>query len=192
MAQAAPDEQEHGAHNAQPQKHRDFSDGRDASVKKDDKEDDQPAGKSASLPVGEWMQILGIVGETDRSRSHRKRRLNQCLPDKKKRHQPPPTLGAVRFTQKNVGAARLRHRGSQFRPHKAIETSEKRSRKPGKKSLRAAHRLDDQRTDNERADPNDLDHVERYGLFEPEAALELRLGAAGASQLIERRHAQRE
>ena len=52
------------------------------------------------------------------------------------------------------------------------ERSEKRTTEPSQEALRAAHLADNDGADDKGADTDDLDHVERDGFFQAEAALE--------------------
>src|ERR1700722_5488336 len=117
------------------------------------------------------MKVSGIAREADGSRSDGERRLDEGLPDKEEGHQASPAAGAVGFAEEDVGAAGFGHGGAEFGPDEAIEGGQERAGKPGNEGLRAAHGFDDQRTDDERADADDLDHVERYGFLEAQAAL---------------------
>ena len=127
MTQAAPDKPQHRAHNSEPEQNRDFSDGRNAAIKKDDEKDNQSAGKGASLPAAERIEILGVIGETDRGGGDGERGLNQGLPNKEEGHEASPTRGAVSLTQKNVCTSRLRHGRAEFRPDKSIQSGEQRA-----------------------------------------------------------------
>src|SRR5690348_5004764 len=172
MACTSPDQPEKSADNARPEEDGDFADGGDAPIKQNDKEEDQTAGDGFGLQRGERMEISSVTSKTDGSRSDGKRSLHKSLPNEQERHQTAPTSGAVCFAQKDVGSACARHGCAQLRPDKGVECGQGRSSDPGDESLRPAHRFDHKRRDHERTDADNLDHVERYGLFEAEAALE--------------------
>ena len=63
---------------------------------------------------------------------------------------------------------------------------------PGDESLRSTHGFDDERTGDERADADDLDHVESDGFLQTQAAFELRLRRGRALGWRGLSHAQRE
>src|SRR5262249_54984881 len=69
--------------------------------------------------------------------------------------------------------ARLRHGSAEFAPDARIKRCNQCAGKPRDDRLWPAHRLDHQRTDHERSNANDLNHVERDGLFQPQSSLEL-------------------
>ena len=121
------------------------------------------------------MEVSGVTRKSDGSGSNGERRLDESLPDEEERHQASPAAGAVGFAEENVGAARLGHGGAEFGPDEAVERGEESAGEPGNEGLWAAHGFDDEGTDDERADADDLDHVEGDGFLEAEAALEGRL-----------------
>ncbi len=120
------------------------------------------------------VQISGIARKSNRRRGNGKRRLNKRLPHKQKRHQPAPAPRPVRFAKKNVRSARPWHRRAQLGPDESIERGQRSSRNPSDQSLRPAHRFDYQRGHDKWANAHNLDHVERDGLFQAQAALQSR------------------
>ena len=125
------------------------------------------------------MEITGVTREADGSGSDGERRLNKGLPDEEEGHQAAPAAGAVGFAKEDVGAAGFGHGGAEFGPDEAVERGEERAGEPGDEGLRAAHGFDDEGTDDERADADDLNHVEGDGFLEAEAALERFFFGAG-------------
>src|ERR1700675_1296381 len=115
------------------------------------------------------MEISGVARKADGSGSDGEGRLAEGLPDEEERHQASPAAGAVGFAKKDVGAAGFGHGGAEFGPDETIESGEERAGKPGDEGLRAAHGFDDEGADNERADADDLDPVQRDGFLEAEA-----------------------
>src|SRR5229473_984575 len=101
------------------------------------------------------MQISGVAREANGSGSDGKRRLNEGLPDEEERHQAPPAARAIGFAKEDVGAAGFGHGGAELGPDEAIERGEKSAGEPGDEGLRAAHGLDDEGADDERADAHD-------------------------------------
>ena len=175
VADATPDEPEHGAHNANPQEHRDFADRGDASVKKDYEKYDQATSKGFLLPPVKRIKKFGVILEADGSGRDRQRRLDQRLTDEKEGHETSPFLGAVGFAKKNVGAAGFGHCRAKFRPDERVEGGDEGAGEPGDQRLRPAHGFDDERTRDERADAHNLDHVEGDRFFQAETALQLKL-----------------
>src|SRR5260221_2442114 len=181
VANAAPDEPEHGADDTDPEEHGDFSDGGNFPVKKDHKKNYQAAGDGFGLPECKRMEISGIARETDGSGSDGERGLDKGLPDEEEGHQTSPAARAVGFAKEDIGAAGLGHGGAEFGPDEAIERGEKRASEPRDEGLRAAHSPDHEGNDDQRDQSEDLDHGKRYGIRHAEAALEggLRLGERG-------------
>ncbi len=120
----------------------------------------------------ERMEISSIAREADGSGSYGERGLDEGLPDEEEGHQASPAAGAVGFAKKHVGAAGFGHGGAEFGPDEAVERGKQRAGQPRDEGLRAAHGFDDQGADDERADADDLDHVQGDGFLEAEAALE--------------------
>src|SRR4029077_16737169 len=117
-------------------------------------------------------EVNGIIREAKRAGRNAERRLKQSLPDEEERHQASPAICAIGFAKKNITSAGLRHRSAEFGPDASIEQRENRSGHPGEDALRPAHRLDDERNHDERADPHHESHVEGGGLEKTEAAFE--------------------
>src|SRR4029077_13972810 len=117
-------------------------------------------------------EVNGIIREAKRAGRNAERRLKQSLPDEEERHQPPPAIRAVGFAEKDIASAGLRHRRAEFGPDASIEQGENCSSHPGENALRPAHRSDDERNHDERADPHHESHVEGGGLEKTEAAFE--------------------
>jgi len=138
------------------------------------------------------MEIAGVASEADGGGSDGERRLNEGLPDEEERHQASPAAGAVGFAKEDISAAGFGHGGAEFGPDEAVESGEKRAGEPGDEGLGAAHGFDDEGADDERANADDLDHVEGDGFLEAEAALEGRLGCAELGSWRGNGHAQRE
>ncbi len=172
VSRAAPDQPENGADNPDPQKKRNFSDGADAAIEQDNKNDHQRAGDRFFAVLPQRIQIRGVLRESDGAGGKAERSLNQRLPDKQKGHQAAHAVGSIRFPKKDVAAAGQGHGGTQLRPYEAVEQGEHGAGGPSKQALRSAHVLDDQGNDDEGSDADHLDHVERDGFFEAEAALE--------------------
>src|SRR5215472_191 len=172
VADAAPDEPEHGADDADPEEHGDFPNSGDFPVKENDEENHQAAGDDLGLPPIQGMKITRVTREADGGGSNGKRRLHKGLPDKEEGHEASPAAGAVGFAEKDISAAGLGHGGAEFGPDEAVERGEQRTGQPGDERLRAAHGFNDQRTDHERADAHDFNHVEGNGFLQAEAALE--------------------
>jgi hypothetical protein len=196
MTNATPNQPEHGADNADPEKHGNFANGLNSTIEKYYQKNDQAAGNAFGLPPREWMQITSITCKSNGSRSNRKRCLYKSLPDKQERHHAAPATGTVGFAKEDVGATGFRHCRAEFRPDKTVESSQRCASEPGNQCLRAAHGLNDKRTDHEGTDAYDFDHVERDSFFEAEAALQTNLGSAGGRRrihaILRSRHAWRE
>src|SRR5258706_6927839 len=123
------------------------------------------------------MEIASVAREADGGGSDGEWGLDKGLPDEEERHQASPAAGAIGFAEENVGAARFGHGGAEFGPDESVEGGEESAGEPGNEGLWAAHGFDDERTDDEGADADDLDHVEVDGFLEAEAALERRLSS---------------
>ena len=173
MRHSSPDQPQHRSNHARPQQHGNLPNRRNSPVQKHNQHQHQPAGNRFRFPFVQWMQIARVARKSNRSRRHRKWRLYKRLPHEQERHQPPPLVRSVRFAQKYVRPARLRHRRAQFAPDERVQRRNHRARQPRDHRLRPAHRLDHQRAHHERANPHYLNHVQRDGLFQPQPALQL-------------------
>ena len=154
-----------------PQRDGDRRDRRDAAVQQRDvdhadrgDEREQPARRQAG------PDVAGVLGEADVARRDLQRPAQHELPDEEKRHQPPERLAAERFAQIAERAARRRHRGAELAPHHAVADDDHERDDPAEHRLRAAERRHEQRDRDERTDPDHVDHVERRGLEQAEAA----------------------
>src|SRR5882724_5421922 len=131
VANAAPDEPEHGADDTDPEEHGDFSDGGNFPVEEDHKENYQAAGDGFGLPERKRMEISGIARETDGSGSDGERGLDKGLPDEEERHEASPAARAVGFAKEDIGATGFGHGGTEFGPDEAVESGEKSASEPG-------------------------------------------------------------
>src|SRR6267378_4724400 len=121
------------------------------------------------------MEIASVAREADGRGSDGERGLDESLPDEEEGHQTSPAAGTIGFAKEDVSAACFGHGGAEFGPDEAVEGGEESACEPGNEGLWAAHGFDDEGADHERADADDLDHVEGDGFLEAEAALEGRL-----------------
>ena len=94
------------------------------------------------------------------------------MPDEEEREEPAP-LGAVDLFEVAVAAARTGIRCAEFRPHHAVTEREQRAYDPSDHRLRPAHGGDDEWDGDERAHSDHIDHIQRGGSSERDAALEL-------------------
>src|ERR1700722_2723230 len=121
MRGAAPNEPEDVADNTHPQKKRDFSDGRDTTVKQNNEQDHEGAG-DGFLPIfAERVKVGRVLRKTNRARGKAQWSLNQRLPDEEEGHQAAHSARTVSFAKKNVAATRKRHGRAELRPHESIE-----------------------------------------------------------------------
>src|SRR6202022_3438847 len=116
------------------------------AIEQDDKKNYQSTGNGFRLQGCERMKIACITSETDGRGCNRQRGLHKRLPDEKEGHQVAPFTGPVAFAKENVGAARFRHCGPQFRPDKNAQSGKECAGQPGNQSLGTAHSLDDEGT----------------------------------------------
>ena len=98
------------------------------------------------------------------------------LPDKEKRDQLAQFFRSVDFTQIAVRTSRPRHGGSQFRPDQPVTDGKDRAQNPAQHGLWAAHGADDEGNSDERPHADHVDHVQRGGGAEADAADELVVG----------------
>src|SRR5262249_6634857 len=173
VADASPDEPQHGANHAGPEKNGDLSDRLDAAVQEDNQKNDQAARDRFGLPLGKRAKIAGIFGEANRSRSHGERSVYQGRQNEEERHEAAPFWRAVGLAKKNISTAGFGHSRAELRPNEAIESGEQPASEPGEQRLRTGHGFDDEGTRDERADAHDLDHVQGDGFFQAEAAFQL-------------------
>ncbi len=172
VRRAAPDQPENRADDADPQEKRNFSDGADAAIEQDHENDNQRTGHRFFAVLSQRIQIRSVLRESDGAGGKAERGLDERLPHEQEGHQAAHAAGAIRFPQEDVAAAGQGHGRAQLRPYKAIEQGEHGAGGPSKQALRAAHSLDDQGNDDEGADADHFDHVERDGFFEAKSALE--------------------
>src|SRR5258708_15900929 len=102
MRGAAPDEPQDGAHNTDPEKKRDFSDGSDAAIEQDHEQNHQGAGDSFLSILAKRAEAGGVLGKTEGARSATQRPLDPRLPDEKEKHHAAQPPAPVRFPNTNV------------------------------------------------------------------------------------------
>ena len=105
------------------------------------------------------------------------------MKDEEKGEEAPKFARAVRAgvnnAQEVVGATRLGHGRTKFGPDKSVAEREAGAEDPAEHGLRAAHRGEDQRQRDERADADHVEHVERDRAGQAEAAREGWRGSGG-------------
>ncbi len=126
-------------------------------------------------------EISRIVRQADAARCDGQRRAERKLPDEEKRQQAAQRIGAVDFFQVAIRAAGVGHGRAQFGPDQPIAEREDRAENPAQHGLRTAGGGDDQRQRDERPHADHVDHVQRGGFGQADAAdeLGLRLGNIG-------------
>src|SRR5260370_12821757 len=114
MRGATPDEPQNRAHNADPEKKRDFSDGSNAAIEQDHKQNYERAGDRFLSIFSKRVEIRSVLRETDGAGSEAQGSLNQRLPDEQEGHQSAHAAGAVGFAKENVATPGKRHSRAQF------------------------------------------------------------------------------
>ncbi len=173
MCDAAPDEPHDGGHHSHPDKNGNFSDRGNAPVEQNDQQNDQRAGNCFFLVRAQRHEIRQVLRKSDGRARHHQRRLNHRLPHKQKRHQPSPPLRPIRFLEERITSARQWQRRAELRPNAAVQQTEHRSRDPCEHRLRPRHQLNHQRRSYKRPNSHDVDHIQRSGFEQAEAAFEL-------------------
>src|SRR4029077_17233906 len=82
MRSAAPNEPQDRAHNADPEKKRDFSDGGNAAIEQDHEQNYERAGDRFLSIFSKRVEVGSVLRETDGAGSEAQGSLNQRLPDK--------------------------------------------------------------------------------------------------------------
>ncbi len=105
--------------------------------------------------------VRRVLRQPDAARGNRQRRAERELPDEQKRHQAAQLARAVNLGQVTIRAAGAGHRRAQLGPDQPVADDQERAEDPAEHRLRPAHRRDDQRDRDERADADHVDHVQR-------------------------------
>src|SRR6516162_11032875 len=119
--------------------------------------------------------ISRVMSEADTAGRNGERSAERELPDKQEGQEASESLRTVNLLQVLIGAASLRHGSAEFSPDQTVAQCKQRAGNPTQYGLGASGRDYDEWQRDERTDADHVNHVQRGGAGEADAADQFRL-----------------